>query len=129
MAPAISQSLWTSSPFHHYHYRSTSLRPVKTIWDSSSCTNSTSPILPTPLEVVLNSVKFPEIYHEPVWRILDATERIKRLLKIKKDTSDDSLAGPGVPQQRKGVDVKGIWIQLEIIGDVVGFSCQDKNIR
>ena len=89
---------------------------MKAALDGSSCT---SLILSTPLEVVLNSVRFPEIYHEPIWRILDATERIKRLLKIR-DTSDDSLAGPGAFQQRKGVDVRGVWMQLEIIGDVVG---------
>ncbi|KAF8446986.1 hypothetical protein BDZ91DRAFT_803291 [Kalaharituber pfeilii] len=71
---------------------------------------------PWPLVSLFASPRFPEGYHEPVWRILDATTRIKQILRVKE--RDDS-EGRGVQRKLSSIDIKVIWGQLEAIGDVI----------
>jgi len=81
---------------------------------SSSSSVQTSP--PKTLEAILNSPRFPDQHHEPLWRILDATERIKRLLKV---GGDGLVGGAGGALAKGKVELKAVWMQLDVIGDVV----------
>lgn len=80
-------------------------------------TNNVSKVSPRSLEAILNSPRFPEGYHEPIWRILDATEKIKRFLRV----GDEGIAGAEFVKGRGLMEneLKGLWVQLEVIGEVV----------
>lgn len=80
-------------------------------------TNNVPKVSPRSLEAILNSPRFPEGYHEPIWRILDATEKIKRFLRV----GDEGIAGAEFVKGRGLMEneLKGLWVQLEVIGEVV----------
>jgi len=82
--------------------------------------NSAQTNPPKTLEAILNSPRFPDQHHEPVWRVLDATERIKRLLEVR----GDGLAGVAGGGLAKGkLELKPVRVQLEVIGNVVRYHC------
>ena len=86
--------------------------PLPSQENSSGHRGTTSP---KPLEVILCSPKFPEGYNGPVWRVIDALERIKGHLKKGDADGTSGMRMTGVT----GAELKAVWMQLEIIGNVV----------
>ncbi|RPB25893.1 hypothetical protein L211DRAFT_847662 [Terfezia boudieri ATCC MYA-4762] len=116
MAEPLSSGL--NAPTNSTRVHLLTSRPV-TLLSSSSSSSSSSSVQTNPqktLEAILNSPRFPDQHREPVWRILNATERIKRLLKV---GSDGLVGGAGAGLAKGKTELKIVWVQLEVIGDVI----------
>ncbi|KAF8441967.1 hypothetical protein BGX38DRAFT_1272416 [Terfezia claveryi] len=113
MAEQLSCSL--SAPTNSTRIHLPTSRPV-TLLSSSSSSSVVQTNPQKPLEAILNSPRFPDQHHEPVLRVLNATERIKRLLKV----GSDGLVGGDVAGLANGkMELRVVWVQLEVIGDVI----------
>ena len=113
MAEPLSSDLSASTNSIEIHLASS--RPVTLLPLLSSSSAQTNP--PKTLETILNSPRFPDQHHEPVWRVLDATEKVKRLLKA---GCGGHVGGAGGLGKGK-LELKAVWVQLEVIGDVVRY--------
>ncbi|KAF8420025.1 hypothetical protein EV426DRAFT_251873 [Tirmania nivea] len=114
MAETLSSGLSAPTNPAGIHLSTSRVATLLPLLRSSSSNVQTN--LSKTLEAILNSPRFPDQYHEPVWRVLDATERIKRLLKV---GVDGLVGGAGGGVLKGKSELKAVWMQLEVIGDVI----------